>query len=97
MCRKVEQLNLFIDYENGISSPSNYANGYEYLAFSGQVDDPIEMMNCYKNYILKQMKYCSSDEAFKQWQNAIISIERQIKDFERIINDNKRNDEQQIK
>lgn len=86
----MKQLDLFTYMlgQEGIYDPKMYAPGFEYMAFHNGDKTPIQAMNDYKEYILKEIKKAKTEEKRKQWENALASIERQIEDF--------KNDEQSI-
>ena len=78
-----EQLNLFI--QNELSNPDVYSDDYKYMAFSNGCNSPIEAMKRYKNYILHEIARAETLEKKKQWENALESIERQLKDFKEML------------
>ena len=62
-----------------------YSDDYKYMAFSNGCNSPIEAMKRYKNYILHEIARAETLEKKKQWENALESIERQLKDYKEML------------
>lgn len=80
MSCQYEQINLFI--QNELSNTEVYTDEYKFMAFSNGANSPLEAMRRYKNYIQNEITKAETIEKRKQWENALVSIERQMKDFE---------------